>query len=171
MRSFGLTEESEHQTHWVSTQEKPNELMMEFYSLARSCTQTLLHNIPAQVHDLDELMEKAARPKFQMQQVADGEPQQNRQHHRRHARRLDDRVDANTDGTQAEHGRQVFFQCLGSTLPSSVPSSTAPQFVNTPIGITILSFFYERSFALHARAGHARPLQVKFYPCRSNSTV
>ena len=67
------------------------------------------------------------------------------------------------------------FNVSGSTLPSSVPSrppsSTAPQFVNTPIGITFLSFFYERSFVLHARAGHARPLQVKFYPCCSNSTM
>ena len=39
MRSFGLTEESEHQTHWVSTQEKPNESVMKFYFLARNCTQ------------------------------------------------------------------------------------------------------------------------------------
>ena len=33
--------------HEAFTQEKPNELMMKFYSPARSCTQTLLHAIPA----------------------------------------------------------------------------------------------------------------------------
>ena len=44
--SFGLIEKYRYQSHRVLTQEKPHELMMKFYSPARSCTQTLLHAIP-----------------------------------------------------------------------------------------------------------------------------
>ena len=40
MRSFGLIEKLEYEHHRVLPQEKPNELMMKFYSPARSCTQT-----------------------------------------------------------------------------------------------------------------------------------
>ena len=47
MRSFGSIEKFGYQYLWVLTQEKRNELMMKFYSLARSCTQALLHAIPA----------------------------------------------------------------------------------------------------------------------------
>ena len=47
MRSFGLIEKYEYPHHRVLTQEKRNELMMKFYSPARSCTQALLHAIPA----------------------------------------------------------------------------------------------------------------------------
>ena len=39
MRSFGSIEKSGYQYHWVHASEKPNELVMKFYSLARSCTQ------------------------------------------------------------------------------------------------------------------------------------
>lgn len=40
MRSFGSIEKYEYQHHGVHASEKPNELMMKFYSLARSCMQT-----------------------------------------------------------------------------------------------------------------------------------
>ena len=40
MRSFGSIEKYEYQHHGVHASEKPNELVMKFYSLARSCTQT-----------------------------------------------------------------------------------------------------------------------------------
>ena len=39
MRSFGSIEKCGYQYHWVHASEKPNELVMKFYSLARSCTQ------------------------------------------------------------------------------------------------------------------------------------
>ena len=39
MRSFGSIEKFDYQPHGVLTQEKRNELMMKFYSPARSCTQ------------------------------------------------------------------------------------------------------------------------------------
>ena len=39
MRSFGLIEKYKYPHHRVHTSEKPNELVMKFYSLARSCTQ------------------------------------------------------------------------------------------------------------------------------------
>ena len=47
MRSFGIIEKFDYQPHGVLTQEKPNEPVYKFYSPARSCMQTLLHNIPA----------------------------------------------------------------------------------------------------------------------------
>ena len=47
MRSFGSIEKCGYQYHWVLASEKPNELVMKFYSLARSCTQAPLHTIPA----------------------------------------------------------------------------------------------------------------------------
>ena len=40
MRSFGSIEKSGYSYHRVHASEKPNELVMKFYSLARSCTQT-----------------------------------------------------------------------------------------------------------------------------------
>ena len=40
-------EKCEYQHHRVHTSEKPNEPVYKFYSPARSCMQTLLHNIPA----------------------------------------------------------------------------------------------------------------------------
>ena len=40
MRSFGLIEKYEYQHREILAQEKRNELMMKFYSPARSCTQT-----------------------------------------------------------------------------------------------------------------------------------
>ena len=46
MRSFGLIEKLECEHHRVPASEKPHELMMKFYSLARSCTQGLLHSTP-----------------------------------------------------------------------------------------------------------------------------
>ena len=39
MRSFGSIEKSGYSYHRVHASEKPNELVMKFYSLARSCTQ------------------------------------------------------------------------------------------------------------------------------------
>ena len=39
MRSVGSIEKCGYQYHWVLASEKPNELVMKFYSLARSCTQ------------------------------------------------------------------------------------------------------------------------------------
>ena len=39
MRSFGSIEKSRYSYHRVHASEKPNELVMKFYSLARSCTQ------------------------------------------------------------------------------------------------------------------------------------
>ena len=39
MRSFGSIEKSGYSYHRVHVSEKPNELVMKFYSLARSCTQ------------------------------------------------------------------------------------------------------------------------------------
>ena len=39
MRSFGLIEKCGYPHHQVHTSEKPYELVMKFYSLARSCTQ------------------------------------------------------------------------------------------------------------------------------------
>ena len=47
MRSFGSIEKCGYQYHEVLTQEKPNEPVYKFYSPARSCTQALLHAIPA----------------------------------------------------------------------------------------------------------------------------
>ena len=47
MRSFGLIEKYAYHSRRVLTQEKPHELMIKFYSLARSCTQALLRIIPA----------------------------------------------------------------------------------------------------------------------------
>ena len=38
MRSFGSIEKSGYSYHRVHASEKPNELVMKFYSLARSCT-------------------------------------------------------------------------------------------------------------------------------------
>ena len=46
MRSFGLIEKYEYPHHRVLTQETPHELMMKFYSPARSCTQAPLHSLP-----------------------------------------------------------------------------------------------------------------------------
>ena len=50
MRSFSLIEKHEYEHHWVLASEKPNELVMKFYSLARSCTQAnstpSLHTAP-----------------------------------------------------------------------------------------------------------------------------
>ena len=46
MRSFGLIEKYEYPHHRVLTQETPYELMMKFYSPARSCTQAPLHSLP-----------------------------------------------------------------------------------------------------------------------------
>ena len=48
MRSFGSIEKCGYQYHEVLAQEKPNEPVYKFYSPARSCTQALLHAIPAQ---------------------------------------------------------------------------------------------------------------------------
>ena len=39
MRSFGSIEKSGYSYHRVHASEKPNELVMKFYFLARSCTQ------------------------------------------------------------------------------------------------------------------------------------
>ena len=47
MRSFGSIEKCGYQYHRVHASEKPNEPVYKFYSPARSCMQTLLHNIPA----------------------------------------------------------------------------------------------------------------------------
>lgn len=47
MRSFGSIEKCGYQYHEVLAQEKPNEPVYKFYSPARSCTQALLHAIPA----------------------------------------------------------------------------------------------------------------------------
>ena len=47
MRSFGLIEKHEYEHHWVLASEKPYESVYKFYSPARSCTQALLHAIPA----------------------------------------------------------------------------------------------------------------------------
>ena len=47
MRSFGLIEKHEYEQHWVLASEKPYESVYKFYPLARSCTQALLHAIPA----------------------------------------------------------------------------------------------------------------------------
>ena len=47
MRSFGLIEKHEYEHHWVLASEKPYESVYKFYPLARSCTQALLHAIPA----------------------------------------------------------------------------------------------------------------------------
>ena len=38
MRSFGSIEKSRYSYHRVHASEKPNELVMKFYPLARSCT-------------------------------------------------------------------------------------------------------------------------------------
>ena len=50
MRSFGSIEKSGYSYHRVHASEKPNELVMKFYSLARSCTQAnstpSLHTAP-----------------------------------------------------------------------------------------------------------------------------
>ena len=46
MRSFGFIEKYGYTYHWVHSSEKPNELMMKFYSPARSCTQFPLRSIP-----------------------------------------------------------------------------------------------------------------------------
>ena len=50
MRSFSLIEKHEYEHHWVLASEKPYELVMKFYSLARSCTQAnstpSLHTAP-----------------------------------------------------------------------------------------------------------------------------
>ena len=46
MRSFGLIEKLEYEHHRVLPQEKPNELMMKFYSPARSCTKTNSESSP-----------------------------------------------------------------------------------------------------------------------------
>ena len=50
MRSFGFIEKSGYSYHRVHASEKPNELVMKFYSLARSCTQAnstpSLHTAP-----------------------------------------------------------------------------------------------------------------------------
>ena len=47
MRSFGLIEKCGYQYLWVHASEKPNEPVYKFYSPTRSCTQALLHAIPA----------------------------------------------------------------------------------------------------------------------------
>ena len=47
MRSFGLIEKHEYEQHWVLASEKPYESVYKFYPLAKSCTQALLHAIPA----------------------------------------------------------------------------------------------------------------------------
>ena len=47
MRSFGSIEKCGYQYHWVLASEKPYESVYKFYPLARSCTQALLHAIPA----------------------------------------------------------------------------------------------------------------------------
>ena len=47
MRSFSLIEKHEYEHHWVLASEKPYESVYKFYPLARSCTQALLHAIPA----------------------------------------------------------------------------------------------------------------------------
>ena len=50
MRSFGSIEKCGYLYHRVYASEKPNELVMKFYSLARSCTQAnstpSLHTAP-----------------------------------------------------------------------------------------------------------------------------
>ena len=50
MRSFGSIEKSGYSYHRVHASEKPNELVMKFYFLARSCTQAnstpSLHTAP-----------------------------------------------------------------------------------------------------------------------------
>ena len=47
MRSFGLVKKFGYQPHRVLTQEKPHETVMNFYFLARSCTQAPLNSLPA----------------------------------------------------------------------------------------------------------------------------
>ena len=47
MRSFGIIEKCRYLHRRVLAQEKPNEPVYKFYSPARSCTQALLHAIPA----------------------------------------------------------------------------------------------------------------------------
>ena len=47
MRSFRLIGKYSHPHHRVLTMEKPKKSVYKFYSPARSCMQTLLHNIPA----------------------------------------------------------------------------------------------------------------------------
>jgi hypothetical protein len=47
MRSFGSIEKCGYQYLWVHASEKPNEPVYKFYSPTRSCTQALLHAIPA----------------------------------------------------------------------------------------------------------------------------
>ena len=73
---------------------------------------TRIDKAAAKVQGFDELMEKFARPVFQMQTVSDGKAHQNRQHDCRHAGRLDDRIDANRNGAVTEQGRQIIFQVL-----------------------------------------------------------
>jgi len=55
MRSFGSIEKSGYSYHRVHASEKPNELVMKFYSLARSCTQAnstpSLHTAPVAVRN------------------------------------------------------------------------------------------------------------------------
>lgn len=93
----------------------------------------------AEMESAHQLVEELAGPLFQMQAVADGEAHQDGQHHGRHAGCLDDGIDADGDGTEPEQGGQVIFQPLRQIFPSAVPSrppsSTAVQFVKTPIGI------------------------------------
>ena len=45
MRSFGLIEKYKYPHHRVHTSEKPNELIMKFYPLCRSCTRP--HSAPS----------------------------------------------------------------------------------------------------------------------------
>ena len=77
------------------------------------------------MHGFYQPVEKPAGQLLQMQQVADGKPDQQREHDRRHSGRLDDGIDTDRDRAHAEHRRQVVLEAAGHNMTQTRTDHTA----------------------------------------------